>query len=655
MDNLFPGMTTKRHTNRKKKKVSKWPLKPIYTSITLFVISILLYANTITHDFTLDDAILITENTFTKQGVKGIPDIFTHDTFFGFFNKEGKDKLVSGGRYRPFTHALFAIEYQLYGKKSFWYHLVNILLYGLLCGSIFFILFSLFEKKKKTALSVFYTALFASVLFLVHPIHTEVVANIKGRDEIFALLTSLWSLHFILKGWKLNQNKWSVLGGILLLIGILSKENAITFTMIIPLTALHFHNIRIHEIHRVIVPVLCAFVIYLIIRFSVLGWSLQGTPPTELMNNPFLILEGDTYREMNLMEKWPLIIYGLGKAIQLLIFPHPLTHDYYPRQFPLVSWLHWKVMLSIVLYGLLIFASLRYLKKQKILAYSILFFFITFFLTSNIFFPIGTHFSERFLFMPSLGFCLGVSYIVIQIFRIHQSTIGKMSILALLVIMSAKSFTRNLVWKDNFTLFTTDVRTSAQSAKAQNAAGGTLISHAQSLTDTTVIKESLFRAINHLDKAIQIHPTYKNAYLLKGNALFYQKKYEEAIQTYDFALQIAPGYEEALFNRAITYRDLGRYYGEKTGDLSKAIHYLGKALEVLSNDFETNRLMAIAYGNSGNTSQAIDFFEKAVTINPKDGWTFYNLGMAYQNQGDSIKANEYIRKAKALNPEIGTK
>ncbi|MBV6652333.1 MAG: hypothetical protein KI786_01165, partial [Mameliella sp.] len=76
----------------------------------LFALSFLLYANTLGHDYALDDAIVIYDNMFVKDGISGIPGILSKDTFYGFFKEEGKAALVAGGRYRPFSLILFAIE-----------------------------------------------------------------------------------------------------------------------------------------------------------------------------------------------------------------------------------------------------------------------------------------------------------------------------------------------------------------------------------------------------------------------------------------------------------------------------------------------------------------------------------------------------------------
>jgi len=92
--------------------------KKIYALIIAF--TFLLYGNTLFNDFVLDDGIVITKNDFTKKGIAGIADIFKYDTFAG---EHGTDvKLVAGGRYRPFTVAMFAIEYELFGENPAFFH-----------------------------------------------------------------------------------------------------------------------------------------------------------------------------------------------------------------------------------------------------------------------------------------------------------------------------------------------------------------------------------------------------------------------------------------------------------------------------------------------------------------------------------------------------
>jgi len=80
----------------------------------IFIFAFLLYSNTISNKYAVDDSIVIERNMYTKKGLKGMAGIWGKDTFVGFFGDERN--LVSGGRYRPFTVAMFALENQLFGK-----------------------------------------------------------------------------------------------------------------------------------------------------------------------------------------------------------------------------------------------------------------------------------------------------------------------------------------------------------------------------------------------------------------------------------------------------------------------------------------------------------------------------------------------------------
>ncbi len=628
----------------------------------IFLLCFLIYGNTITHDYTLDDAIVIYDNEFTMQGISGVDELLKHDTFRGFFKVEGKANLVAGGRYRPLTPIMFAFGIEIFGKNPMINHFMNILYYGLTCIFLYLLLLKLFSPEgntKKANPRAILIALITALLFATHPVHTEVVANIKGRDEIVTLLGSLAALYFSIRAYYEKNFKLNVLAGVIFFLALLAKENAITFLAIVPLSYFVFTKAKAAKIVSQTIPFIAATIVFLTIRFSILGVGV-GEPVRELMNNPFLKLVGGQYVDFSFGEKMATIFYTLGAYVKLLFLPHPLTHDYYPRQVELMSFGDWQVILSMFLYfGMGIYGLMRALKKDPI-GYAILFFLITLSIVSNIVFSVGTNMGERFIFMPSVGFCLLLGVLG---YRFAERNSGKISnfkqltsvlgILALIVLLfSAKSFTRNFVWKDNYTLFTTDVAISTNSAKCRNSAGGELI--AQSIKPENESRKAamLNEAIGHLKEAVKIHPGFKNAFLLLGNAHNYLEKYEEAITYYNQALVLDPEYQEAKNNLGITYRDGGRFYGEKQGNTLKAIEYLTKALAYRPDEYETARLLGVAHGISGNNPKAIEFFSKAVDLKPNDADALFNLGTAYLHGGDAEKAAEFINKAKQINPNI---
>jgi len=644
----------KKGTSQNQSLISTWTNNTRLHKWLIFAVAFLLYGNTLTHEYTQDDAIVIYDNMFTTKGFSGISGILQYDTFYGFFKVEGKDKLVAGGRYRPLTLVMFAVEYALFGESPLVGHLGNVLLYGLLGIVLYLLLIKLFRARGDLPSGAL-IALLTTLFFMAHPIHTEVVANIKGRDEIMTLLGSLAALLFSLKAFQENKNGLNVVAGVIFFLALMAKENAITFLAVVPLTYFVFTEAKFTKIATQTLPFLLGAILFLIIRGQVLGGNFGGEVSMELMNNPFLKIENGRWVELAFGEKMATIIFTLGKYVQLLIFPHPLTHDYYPRHINLMNWGDWQVISSILLYVGLGVIGLIGLLKKRLWSYGILYYLITLSVVSNIVFPIGTNMSERFLFMPSVGFCLGVVAFLLSptTSRGREILERKLSLVLfiggiILLLLSAKTIHRNLSWKSNFTLFTTDVEVSRNSAKLRNSAGGELTAEAIKEKNETKRTAMLQEAVGHLQAAIKIHPTYKNAYLLLGNAHNYLKQYDQAIGYYDQALKLDANYTDAFNNRAITYRDAGLFYGQQQGDLPKSIQYLTEAQKALPNDYETVFGLGVAQGMSGNLNQAIDLFKKSTELQPNSAAAWRNLGNAYMNAGNTELGTVALQKANAL-------
>lgn len=646
-----------------KKKSIKSEKKPLPTQGSLpgiplqgwvvFIFGVLLYANTFSHQFTQDDAIVIYDNMFTTQGVKGIPDLFTKDTFHGFF-KESKSNLVSGGRYRPLTPAMFALEYQFVGNQPWLGHLLNMLLYGFLCWMVFRLLRLMIcnsDDSQRNQLLV----LIAALLFAAHPLHTEAVANIKGRDEIMSMFGSIAAAYFVLKYVDSKKVSALVYACLSLFIGLLAKENAITFLAVIPLILYYFRDFNLKRSTSSTLVLLAPTILFLIIRSAVIGSSF-GSTPMELMNNPYLKIVNGSYVPFDLGEKFATIIYTLGKYVQLLVFPHPLTHDYYPRQIDIMSFSDPGVIMSLLVYAGLIFMAIKGFKSRTIFSFAAAYYLITLSIVSNIVFPIGTNMSERFMFMPSLGFALGLSYVLNRwVFQKFGKTALWIIAGLILSLYTFKTVTRNQVWVDNFTLFTTDVKTSQNSAKVLNAAGGTLTDKAATEPDETKKKQMLEQAVVYLNRAIQIHPTYKNAYLILGNAYFYLKDYEKAAQNYDNVLKINPDDADGFKNKALALREAGKYAGETLNDLIKAETYLNQSYQMKKDDAETLRLLGVLNGIKGDHALAVEYFSKVVEMQSDNAGAYLNLSSALRNVGRMDEAESNLKKAMELDPDIVNK
>ncbi len=645
----------KKSVGIKKTQSTSWLMNKKAHLIFLFTLSFLLYANTFTHEYTQDDQIVIVDNMYTQAGISGIPGILTKDTFYGFFKKDGKDNLVAGGRYRPFTLVQFAIGHQLFGNSPMIGHIFNAVYYGLTIMMLYMVLLLLFQQRLKSAGAAF-IALAASFIFAVHPVHVEAVANIKGRDEIMALLFSLSALYLVIRSFLEKNNSLALWSGLLFFLGLLSKENTITFLAIIPLAFYIFTQASLGAIAKKMFPLFGATILFLVIRFSILPGGL-GKESMELMNNPFLKIENGKWVILTFAERLPIIFFTLGKYLELLFFPLTLTHDYYPRQIDLMTFGDWKASLSLIVYLAMGVYALIGIKKRDPLAFAILFYLASLSIVSNIVFPVGTNMSERFIYMPSVGFALAVAILLYRIFdknilsgKVPTPVIGILLVIALL--FGGKTFSRNLVWKDNFTLFSTDIKTSSKSAKLLNTMGGMYYDMAEEEKNPGKKQDYYKKSIGYLERTIKIHPTYRDAYIRLAAGCNKSHQYDKAIKYYTHLSKLYPDLEEVAKNIQITYREAGQYFGEQKGDLQKAFVYLNKALELDPTDVSTIRLLGVAYGVSQQPLKAIEYFTKVTQLQPENANGWFDLGIAYMQVGNKEQGEAFIQKARTIDPEI---
>ena len=150
--------------------------KPAYQLIILLLFALGLNFNTLFSDYTLDDSVVMTSNSLVEKGIKGIPEIFTSNLVD---ESKGPHANLNQARYRPLSTATFAVEYQLFGKNPVVSHLINVLIFMLLMTLLYFVLQkSIFREQHK------YLAFLTCIIYIAHPIHTEVIANVKSEMNL---------------------------------------------------------------------------------------------------------------------------------------------------------------------------------------------------------------------------------------------------------------------------------------------------------------------------------------------------------------------------------------------------------------------------------------------------------------------------------------
>jgi tetratricopeptide (TPR) repeat protein len=339
------------------------------------------------------------------------------------------------------------------------------------------------------------------------------------------------------------------------------------------------------------------------------------------------------------------------------------------------------VLLSVLINGGLIVYALMNLKKKSIAAYAILFYFITFSIASNVLFTVGVLMNERFIYMSSLGFCILLSYLLIQSkdrFKVSPNVILGIFVL-ILSLYSIKTFSRNFDWKDSFTLFRRDSIHSPNSAKIQTSLGGDLtkasdwnisvmrdsgmikkvfqdlsngckseaeLNAINALPDSTIRFMILDSSIQHLYQAVNIYKTHSNAWLLLGNAMYKRNhKPEEVIPIYEKAgAYRVGGYYDANFN-------LGIVYNESNQPMKAKLNLL-KAYEIKPESMEVRFLLAQSYAKL-NMPDSVDYWlKKGLELKKQDAADYYLIGTGFGKVGGNLpKAIEFLNKAIALNPK----
>jgi tetratricopeptide (TPR) repeat protein len=377
--------------------------------------------------------------------------------------------------------------------------------------------------------------------------------------------------------------------------------------------------------------------------------------------------------------------------IRLVFLPLNQNLDYH---YPIAkSLLELPVLASILFLTIIIITAIRIFPRYRLLSFGIFWFFLTLLPESSII-PITDVIFEHRLYLPMVGFSLflvsALYYLlgkkiafgdnskrfsvvgkVLYTFPHHEKNLRVMITILLLTIAcySVLTYSRNLVWKDDLTLWDDTVRKSPHKSRPYNNRG-------LAYQD----KGDLDLALSDYNKAIQINPNLAETYSNRGN--IYQDKgdLDLALSDYNKAIQINPNLAEAYNNRALTYQcksefdqaiagynktlEINPYYAEaydnrgnvyqSKGDVNQALADYNKALQINPNLVEAYNNRGLTYQSKGDFKQAIADYDKALQINPNYAEAYNSRGLAYQSKGDFKQAIADYNKALQINPNLAS-
>jgi hypothetical protein len=554
------------------------PKKALAFFLGFLALVFALYSGVSGHEYVLDDEAVFSKNAFTQKGVAGISEIVTHSYFYGY-------KDIYNLTYRPLSVVSFAIEKDLFGNNPKAGHFINLFLYALSSFFIFIWLRLLFRNKSMAI------PLITSLLFLVHPLHVEVVANIKSRDELLALSFILLSLIFFLKYFDQKNAKFLSGGALCFTLALFSKESTVTFLVLVPLTLYFFAGVKFKEVVKPSLCLLPGVLAYFAMRVWVLG-SMTGADT--------LLQENVLRQASSFPERLATGISLMGQSLMLLVFPKDLVYDYSSlEQVPLVNFdslIVWAVLLPL---GYFFYRAVKKIKEKELLTFGILFALITYSVTSNIFVLSGVTFAERHLFIPSLGFCFCLALLLYQLFEKKQNILFGLVGLFLLL-WSVKTLQRVPDWQSNGRLFARDYKKAPtnprlirdycrvridQALQQQRQGGGReMLEEVEGILKgrlekapedkrSLVILGLTYLHLGHNDKAIEVLTKVRDRreggrYFMiamtkrrmdEGMALEKQGKFEEAIKYFEVVVKNVPAHFEAFDHMGRCYEELGLF------------------------------------------------------------------------------------------------
>ena len=595
--------------------------KKAFLLITVLVF--IIFGNSIKNDYSLDDHLVTKNHIYTSKGFKGIKDIFTHHSFYEYRNKYS---------YRPILLTTFAIEHQFFGQNPHVSHFISVLLYAIVCYLIFLLLNELIPKEN------YLIKWIIIALFIAYPLHTEVVDNIKSRDE---LLVALFGLGSILQGLRyLKDGKWQRWLYVILFLGLgyLTKPNIYVYlgALILALFIFQENKKRLFRSYIILFGGLALLTVIVILFKKNIFTDTETYRKVLYFENPMYY--------MSLPERIPGGIFIMLYYLKLLLFPFELSYYYGYNHVPVYDWSSPWVYVSLAVIVFFVWLFFKTFKSNKLLAFGIAFMWLNLFAASNILKPLPGIVAERFVFAGSLGFLIVLVYGVNYALKHYKKEkYFSTAFVLLFIIFSIRTIARNDDWRDEFYIFDHDLQHLQNSAKAHAVVANQLFGYAQNAPQAPDVPAKLQRAEKEYKECLKIYPDYATSINNLGTIYFkFYRDYPRALEMYKRSYKIDTTNANVAFNLAVVYKNLNQQ--------DSAWYYFTKALR-LNPGFDILNKAFVEYCVQQNKVDAgINLYTSLLKKHPDEYGIYLSLGNLYSYKKDYENALLYYRKGYAIFP-----
>jgi len=504
-----------------------------------------LYLPSLFFDFSyFDDNVLILDKLFFLKNIGNFLRIFQQDVFYS----------SSGSYYRPILTLSFMLDALISGKWPFFYHLSNVL-YHIAAALLFYLFLKKIKIEEKASFLL-------ALIFLVHPILTQAVSWIPGRNDSLLTIFTLATFIFLIEYLEKRKIANLIFYFLFFFLALFTKENAI----FIPLFSIFFILLFYKEKSNYLLELL-------------LGWWMIGffwfIARQNALKNFFYLSPSEMFSA--LIFNFPALFLYLGK----IFFPFNLS------VLPTLkdSTLFWG-FLALLVFIILLFWS----KKINLKLFIFGFLWFLFFLFPNFIRPnpkITDGFLEHRIYLPLVGFLM----VIVSLEKIKNIFLKKKFFaLFLIFFFSVITFFHQFDFKDRLTFWQKAVLSSPSSPLAHRNLGAMLY-----------FDGKIAAAEKEYKKSLEINPGEPMVNNNLGVIYLKQKNFKQAISYFEKELKINPNYDNALFNLGLAYYQLGQK--------EKAVSFWKKTIEVNPYYLEAYKNLANLYLLEKDINQANFYFD----------------------------------------------
>jgi tetratricopeptide (TPR) repeat protein len=429
------------------------PLRDVRAAALIVgVLAALVYANSLWNQFAYDDVYIIVNN-IAIHSLSTLPGALTEPYWPTAYGHEL-------GLWRPVTTAVLGLLHVVSGGSPLLFHVVNVL--GHAATSVLVLLLC-------AALMPLLPALLAGLVFAVHPVHVEAVANAVGLAEVLSGLAIVAACLLHVRSPDRSGWRHALALGALYLVAFGAKESGVTLPGLILLVDAARRRIALSDLGAYLGDRWRAYGVMALVAAALL-WSRYAVLGT--IAQPLAPLGADLLVEIPR-------IWTLGEVwthyVRLWVFPLDLSADYAPNVIPIsFSWHATNIVGAALALCLLVMALIAWRRPDmrpdslsaRAAAFGLVWFVVAVSPMSNVLFLSGVVLAERTLYLPSVGLAAATGWLFVRLARERPRVAWGLLVLAM-ALGSARTWTRTATWRNNQVVFGTLLSEVPHSGRSQ--------------------------------------------------------------------------------------------------------------------------------------------------------------------------------------------